>query len=1179
MANGWPARRTEKIEEEELPVVIENGELSDVGDDKEIDYAQRNQERLREAILNQKLPMQENFDAVVDALKESFKHTGMFILQGETGSGKSIFTPLAVKAALKELGLIDQTVVMQPRRDAARGVARAVSAVANEKLGEGVGFSTSEHKEQQWYTPIKVVTPGIFIKYLANGSLTKDRVGCLIIDEAHESTVDRDLVLGLIKLMRDKGDAPKIVLTSATLDKKKLQDYFGLDDQDYLNVEGRRYPVEKTFLTNEEKVVNEPDYNGITREREKNYLELAADKVKQIHETQPPGDVLVFLPGSFEINNLIDRLQFLTDIEVLPLHGGLKPEERDLALLGYQEGSAKRRVIVSTNIAETSVTVPGIKYVVDSCRQRMVQFDPKKGAVEKGTEFISKDQAEQRAGRAGRISEGNYYSLLTEDEYQELDQHPKSEIRKVNFSHTYLRIKSFSLEVEDFPFIDPPSLDMIKHANEELKILGALDKENNLTAIGNEMMDLSMYFEPRIARMIIEAKKFNCVPQALLMAAFERESSVFLPPSKDDDEKYGSRKMANMHYQALRKMVFRSNSDFIRSLQVFSEALKHCLLESKHWDKSPEGLAKYEEYNDWCDEYRINPKSLKHIAFNMKRYLSFVGQSDFNLNDLDKNIEENNLSKVILSSYPDRLMYLMGRNDYVNPKSISSDYTSISPGSAAFGFNNPRVCLGKIEEGRGRSYLQNVHPLELATLYEIAPDLVSAQKDGEVEFIEENGQYFALQPMLISLNVYSYVNDRIKVKDPKYTDAQIREIIKKKQDEERDYYAAYEREALARRERERINETIYTRREAARKEQEIQTIRDKFEYLNDQLNDISAGDKHYLLVIFPDYYQIEKVLDSGESIFRANETINSMTRYIEYLPQLKEKYQSRFQEVYDLLLEVKEYVDFALAKNGRNSDIDYSWRQVVAELKGFSYFGDQAEALKTVRRQLNAVKKQFRSFLEQNVNLPSGRHEALSEWENKAVNYLAKFDREEAEIQAAIEAKKAAALAEKQKRELTPEQRAEILRKKLIADLANAEFLFRDVISSNKTVKDPQTKLEKEIKRLVDRAKEQLAKVKESQAQSQDQKKDISLSGVAVNLFSTAERISSEIERLNGQNPKWFDVYQEIMESIIPELETEWGIGEADVAKAKQRIIKLAKDRATRSEDLKDKILEILTNP
>ncbi len=714
-----------------------NGDSGSVDNATTIErYSSRDRQlELRRRIEAQDLPVREQLHILEDGLESCLDRKGMLLLQGETGSGKSVYSPVAMRRVLTKRGLQDRTVMLQPRKDATSGVARATSAVMGEQLGRGVGFSTSEARTVDSRSALAVVTPGIFLRYLMRGDLTKEKVGAIIVDEMHEGSIDYHLALGLIKMMHERGDAPLTLLTSATMHKEQIQQFFGIDDEDYLRIEGRAHPVDKHYQDESQR-----DHQGMVL----NYMDQLAKKVKSLCKAAGDGDILVFLPGGKEIRDTINRIGSIDGVEVLPLYGQLGPADRDKALSGNKGPGVQRRVIVATNIAETSITVPGIKVVVDSCRQRSVRYNPTTGIIEMGTEFISRDQAEQRAGRAGRITAGECYRMVTEGEFAEMRQHPESEISRTNLANLVLRLKRLGIDPEEFPFIEPPKAGAIAHGIAELTELGAMTEEGEMTRVGREMGELP--FEPRIGRMIVEAKKRGCIEAALILAAFERESNVLLGPSRRDiDNAPGysegdKRKNARNTVQRIQDKFDRGNSDLLKALNIFSQAIEHGVFEASDRRRSSESRAAKNNFRRWCRDNYLKAEALTHIAYKLRDYARYarVRIDRSTLQDTLESASDADLGAVILSGHPDRLLYSLGNSrglpEYRQLLGARAT-VNMSPGSEGFD-SRPQLCVAsRISEGRGtsrgreikRNYASGVHPIGIEQLREVMPHLVVEQ--------------------------------------------------------------------------------------------------------------------------------------------------------------------------------------------------------------------------------------------------------------------------------------------------------------------------------------------------------------------------------------------------------------------------------------------------------------------
>lgn len=708
---------------------------------------------LRERIEAQHLPVAERMGELEQSIREAMEGSGILILQGETGSGKSVYTPLALRKILHERGFPDRIFDMQPRRDATYLIAEAGAAVMGEELGKGVGYSTSEVKAVESDSAVQVMTSGILLRRLKEGLVDANSVGAIILDEVHENSIEYHLVLGLVKRLREQGKAPFVLLTSATPDTDTIRGYYGIGEENFLKIEGRSHPVDHRFIDVGKMTEEVP---GEDRVRKRSYIELAVDNAQEYLETTDQGDILVFLPGWREIEDFVARFKENENVEALPLHGMLSKEDRERALVPPEERtSGKRRIIAATNIAETSVTVPGITHVIDSCRQKVLRFDVRSGIRRSQVEFISKAQAKQRAGRAGRIESGSCLHLVTEREYEEMPEQSEAEIHRSNLSHVVLTCKSLNIDPEVFPFIDPPDQAKIHSGIEELKLLGMLDTRGDLTDIGREAMKLP--FEPHASRMILEARRYGCVIPALLLAALERESKgIFLGPTKRDiDEADGwgdQQKKINARKQIakiittefLRDRDGWERSDLLLMISAFLKALDHGVLETMRRDESPEGRRAQRAFKEWCRARYVRPESLTHVAYRLMDFAELAGEK-LDYRRFKEHFSEESmrgLNRAIISGYINRLHILqtMGRGmpQYVRYGDRQENEVNMSPGSLLF--STPvRYCISLETKPGGQEYVQRNyasgnHEVTLPDIYAVYPDVA---KPFEVQFLEE----------------------------------------------------------------------------------------------------------------------------------------------------------------------------------------------------------------------------------------------------------------------------------------------------------------------------------------------------------------------------------------------------------------------------------------------------------
>ena len=417
------------------------------------------------------------------------------LVVGATGSGKSTQLPKICLAAGRGTGaMIGHT---QPRRIAARSVAARIASELGPGLGRLVGFQVRFQRHTARNTRIKLMTDGILLAEI-QGDRDLRAYDTLIIDEAHERTLNVDFVLGyLSQLVRRRPDL-RVVVASATLEVEKLRAFFA--GAPVIEVEGRTHPIEIRYRPGEEGV---------------DVPEKVAGALEELRDE--PGDVLVFLSGEREIRETEARLRRLglTDTELFPLHARMSAARQQALFTPV----ARRRVVLATNVAETSLTVPGIRFVIDAGTARVSRYAHRTGVQRLPVEPISRASADQRAGRCGRVGPGVCIRLYDEEEFSTRPAWPEPEIRRSDLAAVLLRMLSLGMqEVERFPFIDPPDR---RHVNDGLRLLrelGAIDTDGDLTKVGHRLARLPL--DPRIGRMLLEARVLGCVADVLVIASF-----------------------------------------------------------------------------------------------------------------------------------------------------------------------------------------------------------------------------------------------------------------------------------------------------------------------------------------------------------------------------------------------------------------------------------------------------------------------------------------------------------------------------------------------------------------------------------------------------------------------------------------------------------------------------------
>jgi ATP-dependent helicase HrpA len=421
------------------------------------------------------------------------------IVCGETGSGKTTQLPkMLLEMGRGRAGRIGHT---QPRRIAARSVAARIAEELGSELGGTVGYKVRFHDKVGQRSAIKLMTDGILLAETQGDRDLRD-YDTIIIDEAHERSLNIDFLLGYLKNLH-RSDL-KVVITSATIDADRFSKHFG--NAPVIEVSGRLYPVEVRY-----RPVG-GDAEDTTRDEEEQALADAVDELCREGE----GDVLVFLPGEREIREAGDTLRKkgLRGVEILPLYSRLPAAEQDRI---FHPGKA-RRVVLATNVAETSLTVPRIRYVVDTGEARLKRYSYRNKVEMLQVESISQAAAQQRAGRCGRVAAGVCIRLYSEEDFKKRPAYTDPEVLRSSLAAVILRAKSLGLgEIEDFPFLDPPAPRAISDGYGLLQELNAVDDSRGLTDIGRELARLPL--DPRIGRMLVAARAERCLAQVRIIAA------------------------------------------------------------------------------------------------------------------------------------------------------------------------------------------------------------------------------------------------------------------------------------------------------------------------------------------------------------------------------------------------------------------------------------------------------------------------------------------------------------------------------------------------------------------------------------------------------------------------------------------------------------------------------------
>ena len=511
-------------------------------------------------------------------IRAAIEANQIVIICGETGSGKTTQLPkLCLDMGRGVQGMIGHT---QPRRIAARSVAARVAAELCTRLGEEVGYQVRFTDKSSPDSYIKLMTDGILLAE-TQGDRWLSQYDTLIIDEAHERSLNIDFLLGYVKKLLPRRPELKLIITSATIDAEKFSAHF--NNAPVIEVSGRLYPVDILY-----RPFDEDDED----EHEIDLPEAIVNAVDELTSRSSSGDVLVFLPGEREIREAAEALRkhHPAGAEILPLFARLSAEEQERI---FSSGGG-RRIVLATNVAETSLTVPGIRYVVDSGLARINRYSYRNKVELLQVEKISRASANQRAGRCGRVMNGVCLRLYGEEDFAARSEFTDPEILRSSLASVILRMSALNLgEIEDFPFVDAPTPRMIADGYQLLSELGAVDESRTITPTGKQLAKLPI--DPRVARMLVAAKEEGCLSEVLIIAA---ALSVQDPRERPMDKQEA---VAQAHAEFLDE-----KSDFLAYLSIwkwFDEALANKKSNRKLVQDCHERFLSYLRLREWRELY------------------------------------------------------------------------------------------------------------------------------------------------------------------------------------------------------------------------------------------------------------------------------------------------------------------------------------------------------------------------------------------------------------------------------------------------------------------------------------------------------------------------------------------------------------------------------------------------
>ncbi len=544
---------------------------------------------------------------IASDLADILARESRLILTAPTGSGKSTQVP----QILLDRGLLGMgdVVVLQPRRLAARLLASRVAEERGVPLGTEVGYQVRFDRKLSDPTRIQYVTEGILLRRLLT-SPHLDNVSAILFDEFHERHVYGDITLARARMLQETTRPDlKLVVMSATLDTGLVRDY--LDPCPVLSAEGRVYPVEVDYLSRPVEPRRQPIWD------------TAAEAFERLAQSGMDGDVLVFMPGAYEIGRTIEAIGDLTCARgwtLLPLYGDLPLVEQDRAVCPAES----RKVVVATNVAETSITIDGICAVIDAGLARIARFDPHRGINTLLIKNISQASAEQRAGRAGRTTPGRCLRLWTEQEQHGRARHDLPEIRRIDLAEILLLLKAQGFDdARTFPWLEAPDLTSLRRAEQLLRDLGAADPAaGHITELGQRMLSFPVH--PRYARMLMAGHAYGCTREAALMAALTQDRDLLIrrPPK---------------HVRTAREDLLgdRADSDFFILMRAW----------------------RYAQQNgfrlDACRRLGIHARNARQVTPLLQQFLRVAEEQGLDLNE--RGADQDAIRKCVLTAFIDQL--------------------------------------------------------------------------------------------------------------------------------------------------------------------------------------------------------------------------------------------------------------------------------------------------------------------------------------------------------------------------------------------------------------------------------------------------------------------------------------------------------------------------------------------
>ena len=643
------------------------------------------------------LPVSNRREEILEVIEQH----QVVVLCGETGSGKTTQLPkLCLELGRGTRGKIGHT---QPRRIAARSLATRIAEELHTEVGQAVGYKVRFQDRINKTSVIKIMTDGILLAETRADPEFRE-YDTLIIDEAHERSLNIDFLIGYLHRLLPKRPDLKLIITSATIDPQRFSRHF--NDAPIIEVSGRTYPVDLRYRP----IIGDED------DKDRDQGQAIIDAVDELAK-QGPGDILIFLPGERDIRDAAELLRkhHPPQTEILPLYARLSVDQQSKIFRPHKA----RRIVLATNVAETSLTVPGIHYVVDVGTARISRYSYRTKVQRLPIESISQASANQRSGRCGRIAAGICIRLYSEEDFTSRAEFTKPEIQRTNLAAVILQMASLKLgDVESFPFLDPPDARYVRDAYKLLQELGAVDAKNQLTDIGRNLAHLPV--DPRIGRMVLAASEWQCMREVLIIAA-----GLTIPDPRERPLEFAAAADE-------KQVIFRhEKSDFLGYVQLWN----HFHEQKKHLSQN--------KLRKWCRDHFISYVRIREWHDIHSQLFTLCKELGLQLNETAAEYEA--VHRALLPGLLGNVAFKTENREYTGARNLKFN---IFPGSTLAKKPPQWIMAAELVE-TGKRYLRTAAMVDPAWVEAAAGDLLKhsysephwAQKKAQVMAYERVSLY------------------------------------------------------------------------------------------------------------------------------------------------------------------------------------------------------------------------------------------------------------------------------------------------------------------------------------------------------------------------------------------------------------------------------------------------------